>query len=200
LFNLLENQITPLYYAKPDGRLPLAWIQSMRESIRTIVPLFNTHRMVQEYSRFLYEKAAAAHAIMESDHFHHTRELSHWKHSIVSRWSDVQILEYHLAQTEHKDDFFVGEEVSVTVSVKLGSINPEHVRVQTYFGALENNIIVHPKIQDMTHSALLSEGVYRYSGIIPAAESGAYGVNIRVIPMHPHLFQAHELALITWAF
>src|SRR6266581_1646299 len=32
LYQLLENQIIPLYYAKPDGKLPLAWLQWMRES------------------------------------------------------------------------------------------------------------------------------------------------------------------------
>src|SRR6476659_7132369 len=31
LYQLLENQIIPLYYAKPDGKLPLAWLQLMRE-------------------------------------------------------------------------------------------------------------------------------------------------------------------------
>src|SRR5712691_6162781 len=35
LYHLLENQIVPLYYAKPDGKLPLAWLQLMRESIRS---------------------------------------------------------------------------------------------------------------------------------------------------------------------
>ena len=42
LFHLLESQIAPLFYAKPDGRLPLAWLQLMRESIRAVVPVFNT--------------------------------------------------------------------------------------------------------------------------------------------------------------
>ena len=32
-----------------------------------------------------------------------------------------------------------------------------------------------------------------------ATESGSYGLNVRVIPTHPHLTQAHELRLITWA-
>ena len=199
LFNLLENQIAPLYYAKPDGRLPLAWIQSMRESIRTIVPLFNTHRMVQEYSRFLYEHAAAAHAIMESDHFHNARELSQWKSSMIALWPQVRVLDYRIIHEEHSDAFFVGEQVNVMATVKLGSIDPAHVRVQAYFGPVEKNMILHPEIQDLTHGALLSEGVYSYSGTIPAAESGAYGVNLRVIPTHPHLFQPHELRLITWA-
>src|SRR5437588_773144 len=54
LYQLLENQIIPLYYAKPDGRLPLAWLQLMRESIRSVTPVFNTHRMVKEYTERLY--------------------------------------------------------------------------------------------------------------------------------------------------
>ena len=40
LYQLLENQIIPLYYAKPDGKLPLAWLQLMRESIRSVTPGF----------------------------------------------------------------------------------------------------------------------------------------------------------------
>ena len=35
--------------------------------------------------------------------------------------------------------------------------------------------------------------------MIPAAESGSYGFNVRVIPTHPNLLQEHELRLITWA-
>ncbi|HXO95774.1 MAG TPA: alpha-glucan family phosphorylase, partial [Chthoniobacterales bacterium] len=54
MFNILENQIIPLYYAKPDGRLPLAWLQLMRESMRSVTPVFNTHRMVKEYNERLY--------------------------------------------------------------------------------------------------------------------------------------------------
>ncbi len=58
LYQLLENQIIPLYYAKPDGKLPLAWLQFMRESIRSVTPVFNTHRMVKEYTERLYTPAA----------------------------------------------------------------------------------------------------------------------------------------------
>jgi hypothetical protein len=38
-----------------------------------------------------------------------------------------------------------------------------------------------------------------YTGEIRANESGAYGLNVRVIPVNPMLTQAHELRLITWA-
>ena len=61
LYQLLENQIIPLYYAKPDGKLPLAWLQLMRESIRSVTPVFNTHRMVEGIHRTsLYPRGQGA--------------------------------------------------------------------------------------------------------------------------------------------
>ena len=202
LFSVLENQIVPLYYAKPDGRLPLAWIQSMRESMRTIVPMFNTHRMVKEYDRFLYEPAAVAHAAMEKNSFQNARELSHWKREMFLLWPAVEILQHQVVSVEQRDAFFVGEEVMIKAIVKLGAIKPEHVRVQAYFGPFEKNVITAPQILDIKNVTPLpdaGEGVYEYSGKIPAAESGSYGLRLRIIPTHQNLLQAHELRLITWA-
>ena len=202
LFSVLENQIVPLYYAKPDGRLPLAWIQSMRESMRTIVPMFNTHRMVKEYDRFLYEPAAVAHAAMEKNSYQNARELSHWKREMFLLWPAVEILQHQVVSVEQRDAFFVGEEVMIKAIVKLGAIKPEHVRVQAYFGPFEKNVITAPQILDIKNVTPLpdaGEGVYEYSGKIPAAESGSYGLRLRIIPTHQNLLQAHELRLITWA-
>jgi starch phosphorylase len=199
LFSLLENQIVPLYYAKPDGRLPLAWIQAMRESMRTVVPLFNTHRMVQEYNTTLYEPAAHGYALMEQDHFKAAHELSHWKNKMTSLWSHIKIIDYGIAHQESHHDFFVGENVVIHALVHLGSIRPADVQVQTYFGSLEKNKVVIPHLQEMMVEEIVSEGVFRYAATIPAAESGTYGLNVRVIPSHPYLLQAHELKLISWA-
>ncbi|MGE5124604.1 MAG: alpha-glucan family phosphorylase [Acidobacteriaceae bacterium] len=55
LYNILENQIIPLYYAdrSADG-LPGDWIAMMKESIRTLTPLFSIQRMVKEYTERMY--------------------------------------------------------------------------------------------------------------------------------------------------
>ena len=79
LYQLLENQIVPLYYAKPDGKLPLAWLQLMRESIRSVTPVFNTQRMVKEYTEQLYIPAAQAHENLSRDGCGAATHLSQWK-------------------------------------------------------------------------------------------------------------------------
>lgn len=62
LFDVLENEIVPLYYQlrSSDG-LPGEWIARIKESIRTNGPQFSTRRMVREYLDRLYLPAMQAH-------------------------------------------------------------------------------------------------------------------------------------------
>ncbi len=198
LYSLLENQIIPLYYAKPDGRLPLAWIQLMRESIRSVVPVFNTHRMVKEYNERLYEPAARAHAALGGDAAERATKLAQWKTRIRSDWPQVKITDVQV-EVADRTAVFVGERLRVVAKVQLGPVNPENVRVQAYFGITDNNQIKEPFVEDLCNSELSSEGAHVYSGTIPAQESGSYGLSVRVIPTHPDMVQPYELRLITWA-
>lgn len=198
LYHTLENQIVPLYYAKPDGKLPLAWIQLMRESIRTIVPQFNTHRMVSEYNERLYEPAAAAFADLSANECEKARELSEWKERIRGLWSQIRVEHYGIGGAAG-DTFLVGDELAVEAKVHLGQIAPGNVRVQAYYGPAQHNIIESAHVVELTDFEKVGGGDYLYKGGIPAAESGAYGLNIRVLPYHPNLTQDHELRLMAWA-
>jgi starch phosphorylase len=204
LFHVLENQIIPLYYAKPDGMLPLAWIQLMRESMRTVVPVFNTHRMVSEYNERLYEPAAAAFTALSANHGSNAVALSEWKATIRGQWPQIRIQDYSISYQipdgkVTSEVFYVGEQMKVTAGVHLGAVKPVNVRVQAYYGPVLDNAITSATISDLPLEKHVDDGNYTFSGLIPASESGSYGLNVRVIPTHPHLTQDHELGLIIWA-
>ena len=55
LYQVLENQVVPLYYDRDEGGLPRKWIAMMKNSIATLVPEFNSDRMVDEYARRIYQ-------------------------------------------------------------------------------------------------------------------------------------------------
>ena len=60
MFNLLQNEVIPLFYARgPDG-LPHLWIQRMKASMRGLIPQFSAHRMLLEYVEKLYNPVASA--------------------------------------------------------------------------------------------------------------------------------------------
>ena len=60
LYNLLENEIVPLYYDRDFRGVPHRWIQIAKEAIRSISPAFNACRMMREYTQQMYLPAVEA--------------------------------------------------------------------------------------------------------------------------------------------
>ena len=54
LYELLENEIVPLYYRRSADNVPGEWVARIKESIRTLAPHFSTQRMLKDYLRELY--------------------------------------------------------------------------------------------------------------------------------------------------
>jgi starch phosphorylase len=199
LYQLLENQIVPLYYAKPDGKLPLAWLQLMRESIRSVTPVFNTQRMVKEYTEQLYIPAAQAYENFSRDGCGTATQLSQWKAQMRKDWPQVQISDVQVANKD-RQSILVGEALQISARVHLGAVDPRHVRVEAYHGEMNNGDIRNPTATVLSQSSQPDgSGNYIYEGSVPATESGTYGFSVRVVPTHPCLMQAHELRLITWS-
>jgi starch phosphorylase len=57
LYTLLEDKIIPLYYERDIYGVPHGWIKLIKESIRSIAPMFSARRMVKEYTEQMYLKA-----------------------------------------------------------------------------------------------------------------------------------------------
>jgi starch phosphorylase len=54
LYQLLEEEIVPLFYDRDEKGLPRHWIARMKEAIALITPRFSSHRMVREYCDTAY--------------------------------------------------------------------------------------------------------------------------------------------------
>ena len=54
LYRVLEQEVVPLYYERDGAGLPRHWIARMKRSIATLVPAFNSDRMVEEYAQRIY--------------------------------------------------------------------------------------------------------------------------------------------------
>ncbi len=54
LFTVLTEEVIPCFYSRDASGLPRQWLQKVRRAMATLVPQFNTWRMVQEYANRLY--------------------------------------------------------------------------------------------------------------------------------------------------
>ena len=59
LYDILEQQIIPVFYDKGMDGIPHQWLAIAKESIATILPRFSGERMMREYEEKMYRPAAA---------------------------------------------------------------------------------------------------------------------------------------------
>jgi starch phosphorylase len=57
LFDLLEQQVVPMYYKRDARGVPVEWLQRMKHAIRTAGERFSARRMVQDYVTSHYAPA-----------------------------------------------------------------------------------------------------------------------------------------------
>ena len=54
VFKVLNEEVIPLFYKRDGNGLPREWITRIRHAMVTLMPVFNTHRMVKEYTTKYY--------------------------------------------------------------------------------------------------------------------------------------------------
>jgi starch phosphorylase len=60
LYNLLENEIVPLYYERDRLGVPRRFIRIIKEAIKSVSPVFDASRMMREYIQQMYLPAVQA--------------------------------------------------------------------------------------------------------------------------------------------
>ena len=90
LYDLLETEVMPLFYQRDSTDLPTDWIGRMRETIAQLAPVYNTHRMVREYTEDLYLASQTRYDQLATDPAR-VLQLPQWKSHVRSKWSQIQI-------------------------------------------------------------------------------------------------------------
>jgi len=51
---VLENEVIPLFHKRGRDGIPHGWLKRARHAMATLIPVYNTHRMVEEYAEDYY--------------------------------------------------------------------------------------------------------------------------------------------------
>jgi starch phosphorylase len=198
LYEILEGEVVPLFFDRPTAdKLPRAWIKRMKTSIAANAVRYNTVRMVREYTERFYVPAARLAEKINVNDLAGAKELVDWKAKVRAAWPKVQLESVELASNT---TVTVGDALSFTCTVDLGTLTPDDVKVQAYYGALHGELA---PSKGNTVDARVVEGLgggrYRYEATVPAGESGDHAVAARVIPAHALVPHPHDVQLLQWA-
>lgn len=54
LYRAIEEQVVPAYYERDERGIPTLWVAMMKRAVESLVPQFNSNRMVREYVERIY--------------------------------------------------------------------------------------------------------------------------------------------------
>jgi starch phosphorylase len=124
LYDLLEREVIPEFYARDRSGIPTAWVRRMRESMAQLTPRFSASRAVSEYTEQHYLPAAAAYHLRSANKGAIGGHIVHWQHSLEQKWATLRFGEVKV-ETRGGQHIF-------DVEVYLADLEPNAVRVELY--------------------------------------------------------------------
>ena len=134
LYNLLEQDIVPLFYERSRDGLPREWIGRIKKSIQAMAPYFNTTRMLKEYCQRYYVPARERFERLAVPDLSRGLTYAQWLQHLSNAWSQVKVVEVKTQGEELK----IGSEQEVHAWVDLGPLTSNDVTVQLYHGLLNS--------------------------------------------------------------
>ena len=196
LYDLLENEVAPRFYDRPDGSLPVRWLEMVRRTLEALGPRVLASRMMRDYVETLYRPAAASSRALDQG-WSGARELAGWKRDVRAGWHQVGV--EHVESEGVSDTPQVGEVLGVRVFASLGTLRPSDVDVQVVHGQVGgDDQLSDPVAVSLRPAETYDGGHARFDGEIKLARTGPFGYTVRILPRHPLLASPSELGLVAW--
>ncbi len=198
LFELLEKEVVPLYYDRNASGLPRSWIARMKNSMSQLCPVFNTHRMVSEYTKTYYMPAIDRYEQLTANQLERAVALVNWKEKVRNNWSAVKILDV-TSGVDKGQILPVGATLNIVSDICLGELTPDDVIVEAYHGQLDvNHQVTAAKRTVLKGVKAADKDTWRYEGSIICEASGMQGFTMRVLPSNSDAELPQEMALVAW--
>lgn len=197
LYDLLEQEIVPLFYNRDNEGLPRGWIAKMKDAIRLNCPVFNTARMLRDYAMRGYFPASERYKAMTSEGYQPVKELAQWKQHLFEHWYSIKVEDIDIAASS---DLMVNQSVAVKSRINLAGLTADDVQIELYQGSVNaNGQIVNGVPVVMDYQGTDEHNVSIYTADISYGASGLQGLSLRVFPKHQNLSSLYEPGLVLWA-
>jgi starch phosphorylase len=194
LYDLLGNQVAPLFYDRGVDGVPAGWLAMVRHTLGTLGPQLQAGRMVREYVESYYLPAATAAADVAGDRFAGARELAAYRARLADAWPRVRVLGGELT-VDGQTPPVIGAAMRVRANVDLAGLSPSDVDVQVVVGKVDDA----DELRDVVTASMRSAEDGEYHADLRLPHAGALGYTVRVLPRHALLASPAELGKVVLA-
>lgn len=186
LYEILENDVIPLFYARGADDRPQAWIEKIRASMSTLSPQFSASRMLRDYVDGYYLPAARRYRGRVAERCRGGWEIERWQTMLDKHFGDVAFGTPHVERA--------GDGFEYRVIVSFGALDPAAVRVELFENGAEGKS---PERIPMERLAPVDHVAFVYSARLPAGSSPD-AFTARVVPANDEASIPLEARQILW--
>jgi starch phosphorylase len=196
LYELLQDQVVPLYYDHSKMGLSPGWVKMAKTSMATIMPRFNAKRMVGEYLSKCYLPASLQHRLYRYGNNENARMVAEWKARIRGAWQGVAL---RRVDTERREIQY-GERLRFEIAINLNGLQPDDI-------VAELLLCLFTKRDKLQHSqryrfeptgALTEAGEAVFALEMQPQKCGKLEYRIRAYPHHAMLTHPFEMGMMRW--
>ena len=188
LYDLLEREVIPEFYARDGQAIPTAWVARMRKSMARLTPRFSADRAVREYTGQHYLPGAALYRERAAGKGAVGRQVVEWQHATEKEWP---ALRFGDLRAETNADHHVFE-----VEIFLNDLDPNAARVELYADGIDGGDPVRVEMKCARPLPDASRRCFYQATVLTTRPSRDY--TARVIPQRSGVAVPLESARILW--
>ncbi len=197
IYNMLETEIIPLYYAKNSKGYSPEWIQYIKNSMFKIAPEYTMKRMLDDYISRFYNKLATRSAHVTANNYEVAKSIASWKEEVAAHWDSFQVESFTCDQDLSTAGPVVGKEYTFHLVIDRhdlqGMLGAELVVTK------ENEKQGLDLIKSVEFKLLKEDGAKLFLELkYTPSEAGNHKMGFRVFPKNAELPHRMDFAYVRW--
>ncbi len=196
LYELLQDQVIPMYYRRCEMGYSPDWIRMAKRSIGTLLPRFSSARMVTEYLAKFYLPASRQGRRYAEGRFEAARKVADWKTHVRKAWGNL-----HLRRLDTpRRNIAYGDSLRFEVAVFLDGLRPDDIVVELLIGRQteEEKLRESRRYRFEWEGVLTEQGEHRFVLQLTPEMCGKLDYRVRAYPWHELLTHPFELGMMKW--
>lgn len=196
IYNLLENDIIPMYYNKGDKSYSPDWIKVVKNSIATIAPHYTMKRQLDDYYDKFYIKEAKRFKELSANDNRLAKDIALWKETVAERWDSIHVVDKDTQVLE------TGGETGVKYTVKYvideqgldDAVGLELVTLKPASDPSDHEIYSVHQFKVIGHEG----NNYTFETEVEPDKAGSFRTCVRMYPKNKNLPHRQDFCYVKW--
>ena len=197
IYNILEKEILPLYYARNSKGYSEGWVKTIKNSIAQIAPHYTMKRQLDDYYTKFYTKEAVRFHELEANNFAKNTELAKWKEEVAAKWDSIEVVSMNKCQELRQGNVESGKDYTITCVIDEKGLN-DAIGVEmvvTYTNAENKEYIYSVTPMEVVK---VDGTLYTFELKTSLSNSGSFKVSYRMYPKNAALPHRQDLCYVRW--